>query len=253
MLVLAVLAATAGARAVASRSHYPAVEIMIVGKNGRVLLPARSVTVAPATIHVEGHSCVVPAGTPLAALADLARQHVHAPFALHAYSPCDTNPASAEGLFVTTVDGVHQSAAESKTYNGWVYKVGNRSGTAGAGSEQGPFGNGRKLTNGQDVMWFWCVYHGEVCASTLGVAPARTRVAAGSKLAVRVYSYDEKGKAKSAAGATITLGNESAVAASGGSAKIDVPLRPGRYRLSAHERGLVTAFQRTITVTAAGG
>ena len=252
-LLFAVLAvaATAGARALSARAHYPSVQIMIVGKGGRILLPARTVTVAPASLHVEGHSCAVPAGTPLAALADLARGHVHAPLAVKAYAPCNSNAATAESLFVTSIDGVRPGASEKS--DGWSYKIGNRSGTAAAGSEQGPFGNGHKLASGQDVLWFWCVFHGESCQPTLGVTPSRARVAAGGELTVTVHSYDEAGKATPAAGATVTLGSRTTTAGGGGNAKIAVPSRPGRYELSARKRGLVTAFQRTIVVTAAGG
>ncbi|HUA12751.1 MAG TPA: hypothetical protein VMA83_12215 [Solirubrobacteraceae bacterium] len=253
VLLLVVLAATAGARAITARAHYPTIRIMIVGKNGRVILPARSITDAPATLKVEGHRCAVAAGTALAALADLARAHVHLPLGLMAYEPCDTNPASAEGLFVETIDGIHRDAAEKGTYNGWAYKVGNRGATAGAGSEKGPFGNGRKLSTGQDVLWFWCVYKGSLCQPTLGVSPAHTTARAGGKLDVKVDAYDESGKGTPADGATVTLGSQSATAGATGRVQITVPARAGRYLLSAHKRGLVTAFQRTIVVTASGG
>lgn len=254
LLLAAPVAATALANARSAHVHNPTVQLMIVGKNGRILQAARQVTAAQATVSAGGNRCRVAAGTPLAALAALARLHSsHTTFALSAFAPCDLNPATGESLFVTKIDGVALSAAEKGTYNGWVFKVGNRGGTAGAGNEKGPFGNGRKLADGARVLWYWCVYAGEACQRTLAVSAAHTRVKAGGSLAVTVEAYNEQGVGIAAPGATVTLGHHSATAGAGGKATIVAPDRPGTYQLSARQSGLVTAFQRPIVVTASGG
>ena len=85
--------------------------------------------------------------------------------------------------------------------SGWVYKVGRRAATAGAGDPTGPFGRGRlRAASG-------------CCGSTAArpaTASARWRceasVGRGGEVTVRVTGYDDNGRGVPVEGATVKLG-----------------------------------------------
>ena len=126
--------------------------------------------------------------------------------------------------------------------HGWVYKVGNRQGTAGAADPSGPFGRGR-LRGRPRLLWFYCSLDDEgSCQRTLAL---RARPEAGGA-AVRVLAYDDQGRAVPAAGATVRSGAASATADDTGFARIALP--PGRHRLRAEQAGRIRSFDEVVTV-----
>src|SRR5207247_5007607 len=119
--------------------------------------------------------------------------------------------------------------------NGWVYKVGQKLGTAGAADPAGPFGNGR-LKAGAQVTWFYCRYdqraHG--CQRTLGLTVAAP---GGGVLQVTAKAYDDQGRAVPARGATVHAGGAVATTDANGNATLTVA--PGTYDAFAHGPGPV--------------
>ncbi len=114
---------------------------------------------------------------------------------------------------------------------------------AGAADPGGSFGTGRTLRAGQRVLWFWCVKdRRDACQRTL----ATTAHAAAGSVHVIVRGYDERGRGKPVAGATVRLGGATATTGADGAAMLDVPA--GRHRLTASKGGLVPAFPQTVTV-----
>ena len=63
---------------------------------------------------------------------------------------------------------------------------------------------------------------------------------------VVVRGYDEQGRGKAIAGATVRLGGATATTGADGAATLRAPA--GRHRLSASKPGLVPAFPQTVTV-----
>ena len=79
--------------------------------------------------------------------------------------------------------------------DGWVYKVGNRSGSAGAADPGGSFGTGRTLRGGERVLWFWCVKdRRDACQRTLADAPRTPHVAARSTSSCAASTTQGRGK-----------------------------------------------------------
>ena len=132
--------------------------------------------------------------------------------------------------------------------NGWEYKVNGVSGTAGAADPSGPAGDGRRLGSGAHVLWFWCQAVAGGCQRTLELFPSRTTVTPGANVQVRVYGYDNYGRAQAVAGAIVTLGTDFASSGTGGSASVIAPSAPGRYLMSVSRAGLVPSFPQTIVV-----
>ena len=113
--------------------------------------------------------------------------------------------------------------------------------TAGAADPAGPFGSGR-LRSHQKVLWFYCLRAGD-CQRTLSVrATERT----GTDLAVAVTGYDDDGKGKRVAGATVHLDGATAVTGPEGVAHLTAA--DGAHRIFAEKAGLVRSFTERITV-----
>ena len=89
-------------------------------------------------------------------------------------APARRGRATAAGLLVTGI-----GPDRNRGQRGWVYKVGRRAATAGAGDLGGPFGRGR-LRAGQRVTWFYCVRAGD-CQRTLEVRATPGEPAASSR------------------------------------------------------------------------
>jgi hypothetical protein len=223
----------------------PAVQSMVVGASGQILFGPRTIKARAVTTEVSTRRCAVGKGTPLAAL--LAVQHAGGPRArLRDYGHCGPAPADSGQLFVYSLAG------ESNTgQNGWEYKVGHLSGSTGAAEESGPFGDGRLLTSGQRVLWFWCVAQTGGCQRTLDFTTSPTSPAPGSELTVTVTGYENAGNGAPVTGATVTIdqAHQSAITGPDGTATLAAPSTPGRYRISVEKAGLVTSFPQTITVT----
>lgn len=223
LLMLALLAAAAP---VAASS--PGVKQLVVFRSGNA--KQKAVDAHATSVRVSGRSCAVGGATPLAALVN---SRV-APLRLRDYASCSARAADGGGLFVTAI-----GPDRNKGSDGWVYKVGNVLGTAGAADPTGSFGRGR-LRAGARVTWFWCHVpkSGGGCTHTLGVAKVS---ASGGTLTVRVRGYDDQGRAKPAAGATVHAGAVQAVAGSDGLARLSVA--PGSHAVWAAQPGRIRSFK----------
>lgn len=213
------------------------VQAMVVGQGGQVLLGARSVTASASSVRVGSRTCSVAAGTPLSVLAGLGLS-----FSVRDYGHCGSSPRNSGELFVDELAGERNSGAD-----GWEYKVGQVAGSTGAASTSGALGNGRMISSGQRVLWFWCQSRGGGCQRTLEVA-APGSVSRGGRLSVRVTGYENEGHGAPVAGAVVTLGADFATTGSGGTATLIAPSSSGRYQLSARRSGLVPSFPATVQV-----
>ena len=230
-LAVLVLAAPASAGAAS-------VELMVVGKD-RVLREAAPVRLRARTVRVGRHRCAVGRATPLSALAGT-RLRIR----LQDYGSCSRSPADAGALYVTQVGPDRRGGPR-----GWVYKVGRRAGTTGAADPSGAFGTGRRLRDGQRVLWFWCVKDAaDSCQRTLAVTPARSTAAPGATVAVAVRGYDDSGAGVRVAGATVRLGAATATTGADGVATLTAPDAAGRYRVTAEKPGLVRSFPARVVV-----
>jgi hypothetical protein len=213
------------------------VDVMVVGRT-KVLVPAKSVPLEPRHVGINGRRCAIGRATPLSALAGTG-----VGFRLVDYGRCSRRPRDAGSLYVSRIGPDRERGRD-----GWVYKVGRRSGSAGAADPSGPFGTGRKLRSGQQVLWFWCVKDkADACQRTLETSSAET-VAPGAPLAVTVRGYDEDGRGVAVAGATVRLGDATAVTGADGVATVTAPAVAGPVPLQAIKPGLVLSFPRTVEV-----
>lgn len=214
---------------------------MVAGRS-QLLLAPRSVTARGVIVRASGKRCAAGTATPLAALAG-ARRAGGPAFRVRDYGgSCSRRAADSGALFVYQV-GPDRNRGRS----GWTYKVGTRSGTAGAADPSGPFGRGR-LRAGAKITWFWCrLSRRGTCQRTLSVS-SRRRVARDAQLKVRVRGYDDFGHSVVVRGAKVRLGSISAITGSDGVAYVRAPSRSGRVRLTATRRGMVRAFDRRVRV-----
>lgn len=233
-VALVAAALPAAAAAPQSASAAPRITSMIVGKD-RVLGGVRTVTAAKATIRVGGRRCAIAAGTPLAVLVARGTS-----FRVTDHGRCGRRPVDASGLYVTQIGPDRARGAA-----GWVYKVGNRSGSAGAADPSGPFGTGRRLRPGQPLLWFWCRTAGR-CQRTLAIsAPARVRPNQGFSITVR--GYDDLGRGVPIADASLQVGTSTFTTDERGRATVRATAA-GRLTLRASKPGLVPSFPRTVIV-----
>jgi hypothetical protein len=222
-------AALALAAAAPAPAAAPRVDAMIVGK-ASVLQPPTKVTVRAAHVKVGRKSCAIGPATPLGVLVALRR--------------AGGRPADANLLFVDRIGSERNAGSD-----GWVYKVGNKAGTADAADPAGPFGTGRGLRSGQRVLWFWCTLGaGAHCPPTLAVTVDAPRVSPGTPIRATVTAYDDDGKGTPAAGATVTLGGASATAGPDGTAALAAPPAAGTYDVTASASGDVPGFPATVEV-----
>jgi hypothetical protein len=206
------------------------VEVMVVGRE-RVLRGPADVRLKERTVKVAGRRCRVGAATPLSALAGMRLR-----FTLRDYGRCGRKPRSAAGLYVRAI-----GRERERGIAGWVYKVGRRTPTIGAADTS------RRLRAGQRVTWFWCRRAG-ACQRTLEVRPDRTAAAPGEVLRVTVRGYDDLGAGVPVGGATVRLGDASAVTGPDGVATLTVPAAGGALALSAERAGMVPAFPGEVRV-----
>ena len=222
LIMLAALAAMAPpAAAAAARVHQ-----LVVFKDGHARTSNPSM--AATTAKVGKRRCAVPGATPLAALV---RSGVGA-LSIKDYGSCSKRAADAASLFVAGI-----GSDRNRGSDGWVYKAGNVLGTAGAADPGGPLGRGR-IRAGSRVTWFWChvTSRDNGCPHTLAVAAS----AEPGGLLVRVRAYDDRGKGKPAAGATVKAGSASATTGSDGVAHL--ALAPGHYSVVAEQPTRVRSF-----------
>jgi hypothetical protein len=218
--------------AVAAAYRPPSVQQMVVFANGKAV--TKTVRAKTTSAKVGKRRCAVAAGTSLAVLI---RSKV-GKLGLKDFGSCSRKRAADGGqIYVRSIRGDRE-----KGRSGWVYKVGRRLGTAGAGDTSGAFGNGR-LGKGKRVTWFYCTLKGATCQRTLEL---KASPKGGGMVAVSVRSFDDEGRGKPAAGAVITGGlSEIPVGADG---RATLALAPGKRRLYASGEGLVRSFSERVTV-----
>ena len=213
---------------VAAPAHAaPRVAQLVVFKNGSAV--QKQVTAASTTAKVGKKRCAVPAGTPLAALL---RSKIGA-IRLHDYGSCSSNPNDAATLYVRRI---RKDAA--KGLSGWVYKVGNKTSSAGAGDPAG------RVKSGARITWFYCHTGANGCQRTLGVTG---KPLGGGQVRVSVRAYNDNGKPRAAGGATVHVGSTTAKTDSHGVATVTVS--PGKRRVYAQSKGLVRSYTERIDVT----
>jgi hypothetical protein len=223
-------------------SSAPTVETMVVGRSG-ALLGETPLRASATTVRASGRRCAVPQATPLAVLLASTRVGVPAP-TLRDYGHCGSSPANSGQLFVAAI-----GAQRNQGQSGWEYKVGHVSGTTGAADPSGSLGNGRLLSGGQRVLWFWCVASATGCQRTLDIAlSAHGPVSAGSSVTVTVAGYDNEGRGTPVAGATVTLDATRVTTGAAGRVTLPAPFVPGHYTVSASKPGLVPSFAQSLAV-----
>ena len=236
--LLAGLGAAAVAACCPAAAQAATVELMVVGKE-RILRAPAAVRLTARTVSVAGRRCAAGTATPLSALAG-----ARLPFAVRDYGSCGRAARDAGSLFVTRV-----GRERNRGRDGWAYKVGRKAGTTGAADPAGSFGTGRRLRDGDRVLWFWCeLGSGDGCQRTLEVSPERTSTPAGQPLRVTVRGYDDAGRGVPVAGATVRLAGARAVSGADGVATVTAPATAGRAALTATADDAVRAFPRTVAV-----
>ena len=227
-LVLAIAVALAAPAAAPAAT----VTTMVVGKTS-TLRDAKPVRlVATRRVKVGSHRCTVAGATPLAVLAGL-----RLTMGLRDYGSCGRRAADAAGLFVKRL-----GPDRNRGMDGWVYKVGRKVGSNGAADVSGPFGTGRRLRNGDRLLWFYCHMQASGgCQRTLEAVPDRTTGSPGETVRVTVRGFDDEGRGIAVAGATVRLGGASAQTGADGVATVTVPAA-SRLRLTAEKAGTVRAF-----------
>ena len=207
------------------------VTTMVVGKR-QVLRTAKPVKLADTRrVKVGSRRCTVSGRTPLGALASTSLA-----IRVRDYGSCGRRPADAASLFVTRIGSEGNRGAD-----GWVYKVGRKVSSAGAGDR-----SGRRLRGGDRLLWFYCrAQRAGGCQRTLEATPDRSNAAPGETLRVTVRGYDDQGRGVAVAGATVTLGPASATTDAAGVAQVVVPAA-GRLALGATRSGMVAAFPGVV-------
>lgn len=166
----------------------PAVELTVVGKHNALIWPT-TVTAGVAKVSVAARRCSVAAATPLAALAQ-ATKASGMRVGLRDYGRCSGKVADSTNLFVNRIGN-----DLNKGRDGWVYKVNRKVGTTSASDLSGALGNGKLLSKGSKLLWFYCKLSAEGnCQPTLEVAVDQPSPQLGQSVTVTVRSYDDRGR-----------------------------------------------------------
>jgi len=207
------------------------VTTMVAGKD-RVLRSAKPVKLADTRrVKVGSRRCTVSGRTPLGLLAATSLA-----IRVRDYGSCGRRPADAASLFVTRI-----GSDRNRGQDGWVYKVGRKVSSAGAGDR-----SGRRLRAGDRLLWFYCrAQRTGGCQRTLEATPDRASAAPGEAVRVTVRGYDDQGRGIAVAGATVTLGSATATTDAAGVAQVVVP-SAGRLTLGASRAGMVAAFPGVV-------
>jgi len=213
----------------AASAAAPKVQQMVVFRDGHAL--TKRVSTAATRVRVGPRRCAAGERTPLAALV----RSRPGTLRFRDFGACSSRARDAAGLLVTGI-----GPDRNRGQRGWVYKVGRRAATAGAGDTAGPFGRGR-LRALQRVTWFYCVSAGN-CQRTLEVSatPATGGVVA------TVRGYDDAGAGAPVVGATVTAGGVTGV--TGPDGRVQMALSSGTHRLVARKDGLVRSFTERVEV-----
>ena len=203
------------------------VTTMVAGKT-QVLRAAKPVKLVDARrVKVGSRRCTVSGRTPLGVLAATSLA-----LGVRDYGSCGRRAADASLLFVTRI-----GRERNRGQHGWVYKVGRKVSSAGAGDR-----SARRLRGGDRLLWFYCrTRRTGGCQRTLEATPDRKVAAPGEVIRVKVRGYDDQGRGVTVGGATVRLGSASATTDAGGMAELAVPAS-GRLPLTATRTGMVPAF-----------
>jgi hypothetical protein len=225
------LAAAALALAAPQAAQAATVTMMVAGKE-RVLRSASPVKLADARrVKVGSRRCTVSGRTPLGVLAATSLA-----LRVRDYGSCGRRAADAASLFVTRI-----ARDRNRGQDGWVYKVGRKVSSAGAGDR-----SGRRLRAGDRLLWVYCrMNRSGGCQRTLQATPDRTAAAPGETVRVTVRGHDDQGRGVAVPGATVTLGTATAITDASGVAQVTVP-SAGRLALGATRSGMVAAFPREV-------
>ena len=207
----------------------PKVRQMVVFRDGHAL--TKRVSTAATSVRVGGRRCAVGERTPLAALV----RSRPGPLRFRDFGACSSRARDAAGILVTGI-----GPDRNRGQRGWVYKVGRRAATAGAGDPGGPFGSGR-LRSRQRITWFYCVSAGD-CQRSLELS---TKPTMGGVVAT-VRGYDDGGDGVPVAGATVTSGQITGITGLDG--RVQMALPPGTHRFVARKDGLVRSFTERVEV-----
>jgi hypothetical protein len=207
------------------------VTTMVAGKE-RVLRSAKPVKLAEKRqVKVGSRRCTVSGKTPLGVLAATSLS-----LRVRDYGSCGRRVGDAASLFVTGI-----GRDRNRGQDGWVYKVGRKVSSAGAGDR-----SGRRLRGGDRLLWFYCrAQRAGGCQRTLEATPDRTAAAPGETVRVTVRGYDDNGRGVAVEGATVSLGSATATSDAAGVAQVVVPAA-GRLALGATRSGMVAAFPGVV-------
>lgn len=227
LTLVAAVAALVAAAPPAGAASYPKIEQLVAFRDGTAI--QKTATAKHLTVKVGSRKCAVAAATAMAALIRIEPPKLR----LRDYGSCSARARDGAGLFVRAI-----GPDANKGFDGWVYKVGQKLATAGAADPTGAFGSGR-LKNGQRVTWFYCRLdqQNRMCQRTLAID---TSAFAPGQVRVRARSYDDRGKATPAAGATIHAGEVTATTGDDGSVVLTLPA--GRHRIHAERTGEIRSF-----------
>jgi hypothetical protein len=228
-LLIGGLAAMALAAPPAAEAAAPKVSQLVVFRSGEAL--QKKISTRQTTVPVGGRRCATGDGTALAALVRSKPGRLR----LRDFGACSARPRDSASLIVTGIRSDRNGGQR-----GWVYKVGRRAATAGAGDMGGPFGRGR-LRAGQRITWFYCLRAAD-CQRTLELRA--TPMAGGIVATVR--GYDDAGNGAPVEGATVTASGVSGL--TGADGRVQLALPPGTHRLVARKDGLVRSFTERVEV-----
>jgi hypothetical protein len=225
------IAAAAAALAAPQTAPAATVTTMVAGKT-KVLRAAKPVKLVDRRrVRVGGRRCTVAGATPLGVLAGTSLA-----LRVRDYGSCGRRAADAALLFVTGIAG-----ERNRGQDGWVYKVGRKVASAGAGDR-----SGRRLRGGDRLLWFYCrTQRTGGCQRTLEVVPDRATAAPGEMVRIRVRGYDDQGRGIAVPGATVRVGSASATTDEGGTAVLPAP-EAGRLAVTATRAGMIPAFPAEV-------
>ncbi len=228
----------AGARrSVRSSGRGARVDVMVVGKGERIISSPRRVTARSVTVRASGKRCKVAASTPLAAL--VARTKRSLALGIKDFGSCSRRRArDSSQLFVRSI-----GSQRNKRDDGWVYSKDFVVPPVGAADPSG------RLDRFDQLRWFYCSHDSKGrCQSALSISPSATQASAGGTFGATVSAFDDRGRGTLVAGATLTVGDSSAVTTPAGLAFLALPLQPGRYKIRATAPGTLPAFPKRLQV-----
>jgi len=225
------VAAPGEKRAVAS-ARGPVVEQLVAFRSGATA--QRRVRASLTRVRVGRKRCAIAPGTALASLVRSRPGKV----GLRDFGSCSSRARDGGQLFVRSI-----RSERNRGVSGWVYKVGRRLATAGAGDPAGPFGRGR-LRAGARVTWFYCRMESGSCQRTLELS---AQPAPGDDVtSVSVRGFDDRGDAVPVEGASVRGGGTEARTDAQGRATLALPA--GMRTLRATKQGLVASHAVRVTV-----